>query len=84
VAESLAAAAVELHVVGGPAGAEELGPGRQLADQLDERLVRVSARLEAEHRGVLGDPVVVDEELLGRLRLQVDEAGGVGRTPGVG
>ena len=85
VAQPLPAAAVELDVVGGPAPAEQLGLGGQLADQLDEGLVvRVAAGLEAEHRGgVVGDPLVVDEEILGRLRVQVDEPRGVGGPPRV-
>ena len=51
-----------------------------LPDELDERLVvRVAAGLEAEHRGrVARDLVVVDEELAGGLRVEVDEPGGVG------
>ena len=81
VAQPLLAAAVELDVLRGPPPAEQLAAGGQLADQLDEGLVvRVAAGLEAQHRGgVVGDLVVVDEELPGRLGLEVDEPGGVGR-----
>src|SRR3954447_17207094 len=86
VAEPLLSVAVELHIVGGPPLAEELGPGGQLTDQRDEGLVlRVAAGLKAKHGGgIVGDAVVVDEELAGFVWVQVDEAGGVGRTTGVG
>jgi hypothetical protein len=76
---------VELHVLGCPAAAEPLRAGGQLTDQLDECLVVGAADgLQAERGGgVVGDPVVVDEELLGCLRVQVDEPGHVGRPSGV-
>ena len=67
MAQPLLPAAVELDVVGGPALPEELGAGGELADELDEGLVvRVATGFEPQHRGgVVGDPVVVDEELPG-------------------
>jgi hypothetical protein len=85
VEEPFAPGAVEAHVLGGPSLPEQLATGREFADQGDERLVvRVAARLQAQHRGrVADDLVVVDEELPGRLRLEVDEPGGVHRTPRV-
>ena len=46
VAQLLGAAAVELHVVGGPSEPERVAAGRQLADQVRQRpVVRVAARL---------------------------------------
>jgi hypothetical protein len=43
--------------------------------------VRVAASFEPQHRGrVVGDPVVVDEEVPGLFGLEVDEPGGVGRA----
>ena len=86
VAQPLAAGPVEPHVLGGPALPEQLTAGRQFADQRDQLLVvRIAARLQAQHRGrVPGDLVVVDEELLGRLGIQVDEPGGVRRSARIG
>lgn len=84
VPEPLAAAAVEPHVVGGPALAEDLALGGQLTDQCDQaRVVGVAARLEAEHRGgVGGDPVPVHEELA-RGRVEVEEPARVRRSAGL-
>ena len=54
---------MEPYVLGGPALAEQLAAGGQLAHQRDEVLVAgVTAGLQPQHRGgVAGDLVVVDE-----------------------
>ncbi|MEI2643752.1 MAG: hypothetical protein V9G10_15935 [Candidatus Nanopelagicales bacterium] len=86
MAQPLAAAAVELHVVRRPSLAEQLRAGGQFADKLDERLVvRIVTGFQPQHGGsVIGDPVVVNEELPRLFRLQVDESRGVGRATGIG
>src|SRR6476619_651288 len=78
VVQLLEAGAVEPDVVGGPAGAEDLTAGGELADQLGERLVvRILARGQPEDGGdVVGGAFPVDEEVLRRL-VEVDEASGV-------
>src|SRR6185437_12328105 len=85
MAEALAAGPVEPDVMGGPALAEVLAPGRKLADQLDELLViRVTAGLRSEHGGdVIGGALPVGEELTGG-RVQIDEARAVGWPARVG
>ena len=85
VVQLLAAGAVEAHVVGRPPGPERLAAGRQLADEVGERLVvGVAARLGAQHGDdVVGGAFPVDEELL-RAGVQEHVAGVVGRAYGVG
>jgi hypothetical protein len=81
VVERLGAAAVVVHVVGGPAHPELLAAHRQLPDQLGQGPVgRVAARLgaQAAHGGV-GDAVPVAVEL-GRLGVEEDEPGQVDRS----
>jgi hypothetical protein len=52
VPDDLAAGPVEPDVVGGPAGAELIALGRELADQLDEvPIAWIGARFGAEHGG---------------------------------
>ena len=65
VMEPFGAGAVELDVVRGPADAELVAAGRELADQVGEAfVVRVaSGRGAQDGDGVVGDGVPVDEEL---------------------
>ena len=85
VVEPLDAGAVEAHVVGGPPEPEVLAPGGQLTDEVRQRLVvRVVARLGAQHGDdvlSLAFPVGVE---LGRRGVQEQEPGAVGRLSGAG
>jgi hypothetical protein len=83
--EELDAAGVDPDVVRGPAPAELFAAGGQLPDQVREvPVVRVAAGFGAQQGdGVVGGLVVVAEEL-GRVRVEEDEPGGVGRSSRVG
>ena len=86
VVQALAAGAVVADVVGGPAAAEVVAAGGELADEVGEVLVvGVPSGFGAQHgHAVVGDLVVVDEEVRGG-RVEEGEAGAVGRlTRGVG
>ena len=65
VVEPLGAGAVELDVVGGPADAELVAAGGELADEVGQAaVVGVAAGFGAQDGdGVVGDGVPVDEEL---------------------
>ena len=80
VVEALGAGLVGADVVRGPAGAERLAAGGELADEVGEvAVVRVAAGFGAQDRdGVVGGAVPVDEEAFG-ARVEEDEAGVVGR-----
>jgi hypothetical protein len=82
--EELDAAGVDSDVVRGPALSELFAAGGQLPDQVREvPVVGVAAGFGAQQGdGVVGGLVVVAEEL-GRVRVEEDEPGGVGRSSGV-
>ena len=83
VVVALVAGLVGADVVRGPAGAEGVALGGELADEVGEvAVVWVAAGFGAQHRdGVVGDAVPLDEEA-GRARVEEDEAGVVGRLAG--
>jgi hypothetical protein len=85
VVEALDAGGVDPDVVGGPSGPELVAAGRQLPDQVRQLpVVGVAAGLGAQQGDrVVGDHVPVTEEL-GRLRVQEQEPGVVGRPDRVG
>src|SRR4051812_15391324 len=81
--EALGAGLVGADVVRGPADAERVALGGELANEVCEAaVVWIAAGLGAEHRdGVVGGALPVQEETFG-ARVEEDEAGVVGRLAG--